>query len=149
MSAVCRKLSQLLSEDEVDAVVRQLDDFRRDGDVETAAALIDFDDALHVGLHGRLRQSAARLRLHFNLELVVLGLLVAFEGDAVQHRIFNHSDDDTATGIVDANVGKKAGRVERLEAVVDFIGTQTAARARPEIRADGLRFDPAVAFNHD
>ena len=46
---------------EIDAVVRQLDDLRIDRDVETAAAVIDLDNALHVGLDRRPRQGAARL----------------------------------------------------------------------------------------
>ena len=93
-------------EHQIDAVVRQLDDLRLDGHVEAAAAVIDFDDALHVGLHGRLRQRAARLRLHFGFELLVLGLLVAFEGDPVDHRVFDHRDHQPAAGTIDADVGK-------------------------------------------
>ena len=58
--------------------------------VETAAAVIDLDDALHVGLHGRPRQRPARLRLNFGLELFVLGLLVALEGDPIDHRVLDH-----------------------------------------------------------
>ena len=85
-------------EDEIDAVVRQLDDLRIDRDVEAAAAAIDFDDALHVGLHRRPRQRAARLRLHFGLELLVLDLLVALEGDAVDDRVLDHGDDEAAAG---------------------------------------------------
>ena len=102
-------------EHEIDAVVRQLDDLGIDRDVETAAAMIDFDDALHVGLHRRPRQRAARLRLNFRRELVVLGLLVALEGDPVDDRVFDHRDDDPAAGVTDADVGKQAGGEERLE----------------------------------
>ena len=40
---------------QIDAVVGQIDDLGHDRDVETPAALIDFDDPLHVGLYGRLR----------------------------------------------------------------------------------------------
>ena len=61
-------------EHEIDAVVRKLDDLRLDADVEAAVAPVDFDDALHVGLHGRTGQRAAGLRLHFVGELVVLEL---------------------------------------------------------------------------
>ena len=91
--------------------------------------MIDFDDALDVGLHGRLLQRAARLRLHFGLELIVLRLLVAFEGDLVDHRVLDHADDQSAADIVDADVGKQAGRIERLQSFVDFGGTEPAARA--------------------
>ena len=46
-------------ENQIDPVVRQIDDFWYDCDVETAATVIDFDDPLNVGLHGGLRQRAA------------------------------------------------------------------------------------------
>jgi hypothetical protein len=59
-------------ENQIDAIVRPLDDLRHDLDVEAAVALIDFDDALNVGLHRRARQRAALLRLDFLLELLVL-----------------------------------------------------------------------------
>ncbi len=70
-------------EDQIDAIVRPLDDLRHDRDVETPVALIDFDDALDVGLHHRLRQRAALLRLDFLAELLVLEPVIAFEGNAV------------------------------------------------------------------
>src|SRR6185312_3872915 len=136
-------------EDEVHAVVRQFDDLRRDGDVEAAAAVIDFDDALDVGLHGRLRQRAARLRLHFGLELIVLGLLVALEGDLIDDRVFRHDDDDAAAGVVDVHVGKQAGGVEAFQALVDLGRAEPAARAGVEIRPDGAGLDAAVALDLD
>ena len=40
-------------EHEIDAVVRQFDDLRIDRHVEAAAAVIDLDNALHVGLDRR------------------------------------------------------------------------------------------------
>ena len=45
-------------EDEIDAVVRQLDDLGLDAHVETAAAAVDLDDARRVGLHDRTRERA-------------------------------------------------------------------------------------------
>jgi hypothetical protein len=38
---------------EIDAIVRQLDDLRGDRDIETAGAVIDLDDALDVSLDRR------------------------------------------------------------------------------------------------
>ncbi len=48
-------------EDQIDAAVRQLDDLRFDVNVEAAAAPVDIDKALHVGLNGRTRERAALL----------------------------------------------------------------------------------------
>src|SRR5262249_34947577 len=76
-------------EDEIDAIVRKLDNFGFDVDVETAAAAVDFDDACGVGLHHGTGERAALLRLDFGLELFVLDLFVAFKRDAVDDRIFD------------------------------------------------------------
>ena len=113
-----------------------------------AATVIDFDDALHVGLHGRPRQRSARLRLHFGLELLVLGFFIAFEGDAIDHRVLDHVDHQTAAGVLDAHVREQAGGIKRLDAVVDLRRTELAARTGLEIGADGIGLDPAVAL-HD
>src|SRR6185503_17966436 len=120
-----------------------------DGDVETAAAVIDLDDALDVGLHGRLRQRAARLGLNFGLELVVLGLLVAFERDLVDHRILGDDDEQASAGVLDMDVREQTGGVEALEAFVDLGGAEPATRASMEIGADGPRLDTAVALDLD
>ena len=136
-------------EHEIDAVVRKLDDLRIDADVEAAVAPIDLDDALHVGLHGRARQRAAGLRLHFVGELVVLELRVAFERDPVDDRIFDHRDDQPGAGLVDADVLEQAGGIKRLERLVDLVAVEALARVEPEVGADGLGLDPAVAFDDD
>ena len=130
-------------EHEVDAVVRKLDDLRLDADVEAAVAPVDLDDALHVGLHGRARQRAARLRLHFVGELVVLELLVAFERDPVDDRVFDHRDDQPAAGLADAHVLEQAGGVERLERLVDLGSCRGARRGRCGNRSGWFRPRPA------
>src|SRR6185437_14793252 len=132
-------------EHQIDAVIRQFDDLRIDLHVEAAVAVIDFDDPLHVSLHGRPRQGAARLRLDFGLELFVFGFFVAFEGDAIDHRVFDHGDHQPAAGMIDLHILEQTGRNQRLESFVFKFGGQVAARAGLEIRADGLRFDAPVA----
>ena len=60
----------------------------------------------------------------FELELLVLGLLVALEGDAVDHRIFDHGHDQPAAGLVDAHVLEQAGaHTSAFRAVIDFGGS--------------------------
>ena len=136
-------------EDEVDAVVRLLDDFRVDAHVIAAGAAVDFGDALGVRLHHRARQGAARLGLDFGRKLVVLDLLVALEGDAADHRIFHHGDDDPAARGADPHVLEQAGLDQRLEAVVDLGLAEAAAGTGAEIGTDGLDFDAAVTLDDD
>ncbi|MGY4595805.1 hypothetical protein ACVWXL_003551 [Bradyrhizobium sp. GM22.5] len=135
-------------EDEIDAVVRLLDDFRRDANVVTAGAAIDFCDSQGVGLHHGAGEGAARLGLDFTGELLVLDLLVALEGNAADHRVFHHGDDDLATGpAVDPDVLEQAGLDQRLEAVVDGTLIQATAGTRLEVGADRLHLDPAISFD--
>jgi hypothetical protein len=75
--------------------------------------------------------------------------LVAFEGDAIDDRVFDHGHDQPAARLVDAHVLEQAGGVERLERLVDLVAVEPLARIEPEIGADGLRLDAAVAFDDD
>ena len=99
-------------EHQVDAIVRQFDDLRLDADVEAAAAAIDFDHARDVSLNNRPRQRAALLRLNFSLELLVLDLPVALESDAVDHRVFDHEDDQPPSLHGGPHVLKEPGGVQ-------------------------------------
>ena len=137
-------------EDEIDAVVRQLDDLGLDADVEAAAAAVDLDDALHVGLHHRARQRAARLRLDFGLELLVLDLLVALEGDPVDDRVLDDRDD---RGGRPAMLGRTSWNrpVANSALTPSSIceGVEPAAGPRPEIGADRVGLDALVALDDD
>src|SRR6185369_8240958 len=135
-------------EDEIDTVVRLLDDLGRDADVVATGAAVDFGDSQRVGLHHGAGEGAARLGLDFTGELLVLDLLVALEGNAADHRVFHHGDDDLATGTaVDPDVLEQAGLDQRLEAVVDGTLIQATAGTRLEVRADRLHLDPAISFD--
>src|SRR6185437_7995485 len=128
-------------EDQIDAVVRLVDHLGRDGHVIAARMAIDFHDSLRVGLHHRARQRAARLGLDFSGELLVLDLLVALEGDAVDDRVFDHGDDNSPAGPADLYILEQAGFDQRLQAVIDRGVVQPTARAGLEIGADGLDLD--------
>src|SRR3569623_1399977 len=131
-------------EDQVDAIVRLLDVFRRHRHVVTAGVTVDFDDALGVGLHHGPRQRTARFGLHLGAELLVLDLLVALKRDAAKHGVFDHHDHETAAAVFDSDVGEQAGVDERLEAVIDRRVVEAAAWARLEVGTDRIGFDTAV-----
>jgi hypothetical protein len=106
-------------ENQVDAVVRLLDDLRGDVHVVAAGMAIDLGDALGVRLHHRARQGSTRLGLDFSGKLLVLDLLVALEGDTVDHGVFHHGDQEVATGVTDVHVLEQAGFDQRFQALVD------------------------------
>src|SRR5207253_9760488 len=136
-------------EDQVDAVVRLLDDFRGHTHVIAAGAPVDFGDALSVRLNHRARECATRLGLDFSRKLLVLDLLVAFEGDAPDHGVFDHGHDQPAARLVDSHVLEQAGLDQGLEAVVDLGLPEPAAGAWLEIGTDGLDLDAPVPLDGD
>ena len=117
--------------------------------VVAARALVDLEDALHVRLHERAREGAARLRLNFRGELLVLGLLVAFERNAIDDGIFDHRHQDPTRPGRDPHVLEQAGRIEPLEGGVDLGCVQPLAGSDAEIRANRVRLDTAVTFDID
>ena len=96
-------------EDEIDAALVELDDLGLDRGVVAAAAAIDRQDALDVGLHARAREDLARLGLHLVAQLVVLDLAVTLEGDAVDDRVLRHLHDQGRALHLDHDVGEKSG----------------------------------------
>ncbi len=107
-------------EDEIDAAVRQFDDLGRHSHVVAAGALVDLDDALHVRLYERAGERAARLRLDFGDKLLVLGFLVAFELDAIDHGVFDHRNQNPISPGCDPDVLEQAGGVKPLEGSIDL-----------------------------
>ena len=130
--------------DEIDAVVRQFDDLRHHTHVIAAGAPIDLDDALGIRLNHRARESTARLGLNLERELLVLELFIAFEGDAVEDRIFHHRHHQATARLADAHVLEQTRRVERFQTGIDRCGVPAL-----EIGTDGVGLDAAVAFNDD
>src|SRR5690606_4560404 len=115
---------------------RLLNRFRLDARVEVTLPPIDLDDALHVGLHHRTRQRAARPRLHLVREYVVIDLAIAFKGDAVDRGVLDHRHDDAPAALADAHVFIEAGGVKRLQRLVDPDRVDPLARTGGEIAAD-------------
>ncbi len=136
-------------ENQVDAVVRPVDNFRGDLDVEAAVALINLDDALGVGLHRSARQRAALLGLDLLRQLLILDAVIAFEVDPVDDRSLDHCHNELAAGLVDLDVFEQAGGVERFERRVDRGGIETPVGARLEIGAHRIGLDTAVALDDD
>src|SRR5579859_6104519 len=105
---------------------------------------VDFNDALGVRLHQRTGERAARLRLDFGRELLVLDLLVPLEGDAIDDRILDHGDYDSAARTADLHVLEQAGFNQGFQAIVDRRIVQPSAGSRLEIGAYGLDLDTPV-----
>src|SRR6185312_16649777 len=71
-------------EHQIDAALLQPDDLGLDGRVVAAAAAIDAEQALDVGLHAGPGEDLARLGLHLVAQLVVVDLAIALERNAIE-----------------------------------------------------------------
>src|SRR5262249_10365003 len=136
-------------EDEIDAIIRELDDLGFDVHVETAAAAVDLDDASRVSLHDGTRERPSFLGLDFRFQLVILDLLVGLNCSAVDDRIFGHGNGQASALNRRPDILEQTGGNERLHAFVDLEGVQLTAWSRPEIGADGVGLDPLVALDDD
>jgi len=83
--------------------------------------------------------------LDFFGKLLVLGLVVAFERDLVDDRVFDHRHDQASARLADPDVLEQIGGVERLEPAIDALRRQWAVK----VRSDRIGFDPPVALDHD
>ena len=79
-------------EDQIDAVLRPLDDLRIDAGGEFAVAAIEFDDALDIGLHLGAGEDAARLDLDFLVRSLVETLSLPSNTTWLMIGIFDHLD---------------------------------------------------------
>ena len=134
-------------EDQVDPIVRLLDDLWNHLHVVAAGVAINFRDSLRVGLNHRTRQRAARLGLNFRTELFVLDLLVALESHAADHRVFDHGHNKLATSLADFHILEQTGFDQSLEAVVYMSLVQRPAKPWLEVGTDGSRLDTAVSLH--
>ena len=101
-------------------------------------------------LHDRAPQRAAGCRLDLLLlELIVLDLAVAFEGEPLDERVFHHRDEQSRAGTGDAHVLEQAGGVERLQGAIELRGIGRLALPGMEVRADRICFDALVALDPD
>ena len=134
-------------EDEIDTALLQLDDLGFDGGVVAAAAAIDGEDALDVGLDARPGEDLARFGLHFVAQLIVLDLLVTLEGDAVDDRVFRDLHDQGRALHVDRDIGEQAGAEQCLQRPVCGRRIVGLAFLELQVGPDGLRLGADIALN--
>jgi hypothetical protein len=81
--------------------------------------------------------------------LLVLHLLVSFEGDPIDRRILGHGDDQLIAGTGQAHVGEQAGGIQRLERDIEVGGCEMLAVPGMEIRPDRGGLDPLITLDPD
>ena len=126
-----------------------VDDLRHHADLVAPDMPVGLDDAVDVGLHRGALQRAARLGLDGGGKIGVLDLLVAFEGDAVEHRGLGDMHDQPLAGAVDRDLVEQAGRDQRFQRRIARGFIELSVGCGMKIRADGFGIDAAIAFDDD
>ena len=83
-----REVALVDLEDDIDAVLVELDDLGLDAGGEAALTTVKLKDAVDVRANGGAREDLTRRELDFRRDLVVLEALVALKNDAVDDRVF-------------------------------------------------------------
>ncbi len=123
--------------------------FGHDADIVAPDMPVGFDDAADVGLHRGALQRAARLGFDHGRKVLVLDLLVAFEGDAVEHRRFGQMHDQPFAGAIDRNLVEQAGCDQRLQRRIARGVVKPPVGRGVKIRTHRLGIDAAIALDHD
>src|SRR4029079_7108869 len=126
-------------EDDIDAVLVELNDLRVDARGESTLAAIQFEDAVDVGANRAAREDLPRRELNLRRDLVLLEALVALEDDAVDDGILAHVDDEvTCLGAADRHVGEELCRVQILQRLVERRGRIGLAGREVRVGADSF-----------
>ena len=134
-------------EDEVDAVLRQLDHFRLHRRGEVAGAAIELENADDVSLHLFPREDETRTELDLAVEVVVRELRIALELDAVDDRVLDHVDDQRIALALHAHVGEQAGGIKSLQRSIELRRVVDLAGLNLEVGADGVGIDALRAVD--
>ena len=75
-------------------------------------------------------------------------MLVALEGDPVDHRVLLDVDDEVAGfGASDVDVREELGRVEVVNRLIERVGGVDLARTQVGVGTDRFRLETLVAFD--
>ncbi len=136
-------------EDQVDALLRQLDDLGRDGRRDPPRAAVELDDLLGVLLDPSAGEDAARAHGHLVAQLVFLEGVVPLEHHLVDDRVFGDANDQVVALHLHRFIGEQIGAVQRLDRQVELGGVHRVARLDRQVRQDGRGFDALVALHDD
>ena len=136
-------------ENEIDPVLRQLDDLGLHGCREVAVPPIEFENAPDIVLHARARIDDARTQLDLAVEVLVGELRIPLEGDAVDDRVLDHLDDQGVALADELDIGEEPGCEQRLQRAIDAFGIPLITRLDQQVRAHRLRLDPLDPLDPD
>ncbi len=135
--------------DHVDAVLTEPDHLRFDACVVIAPLRIEIEDLLPVLLGQCRGKHRPRFQLHFRPKLVIGQLMIAFECNPVDQRVFHHVHDQRVAVAIKPDVLKEAGGVECLQAAIQSVRVEWVTRLHQHVREYGPGLDALIAFHLD
>ena len=133
--------------DDIDAVVGKLLDPSFDLGAAAALRPVVFLDVENVRLQLGVGQHTARLQLDDRRQNVGFDLLVALEDHRIDDRVLDNRDNQHAAALDDADVGKQARCIERLDRCADIGRAVGLAGLDGQVGLDRLGFDTLVALD--
>jgi len=100
-------------------------------------------------LHLGARVDDAGPKGHLGFEILVLEVLVALKGDAVDHRVLGDVDDQDVAARTDGDVGEQAGGEQALQGAVDALRVEGISLADQQVGAHRRRLDALRALDDD
>ena len=129
-------------EDDIDAVLIQLDHFRLNGRGKAALAAVKLDDARDVGTRLGAREDLTRCKTDFRTDLVFLQALIAFQNDAVDHRVLTDLDRQRARIVANLDVCEQLGREQVLQRLIEHFARVRRTSAQRGVRTHRIRLKP-------
>ena len=137
-------------EDQVDAVLFQLDQLGRHVRRDTARQTIQLNDLAHILLDPGAGVDAARRDGHFLAQLVLADRAVPLEHDLVDDRVLDDADDQVAVRLqADLDIGEQLGSVQGADRDVQDHRVDGVARLDRQVGQDRGLVDALVALNQD
>ena len=137
-------------EDDVDAVLVQLDQLGRDGGRDTAGQAVQLDDLADVLLHPGAGVDAARTQGHFLAQLGLGDGAVPLEHDLVDDRVLDDLDDQVPVRLnAKLDVSEQLGAGQGANRHVQNRVIDRVARLDRQIGQDGGLVDALVAAHQD
>src|SRR5262249_52738459 len=136
------KLALVDLEDEVDSVLRELNDFWLDRSPKPSLPAVEIEDAFDIVLHPRPGIDDARTQLDLGIQILVVELAITFDGDSVDDWIFDDLDDQSVANTAQIDVSKQTGGEKRLERLVHLFIVPRITRLDEQVGANCFGLDP-------
>src|SRR5690606_10126386 len=113
---------------EVDPILVEFDQLGLHRSGKAPPPLIEIEDTLHILLHPGARVDDPWSQFDLLQQRFVLDPPVSFEGDAVDHRVFDHLDDQHVPLTPQGHVREEPRIKDGLQRIVDYEGVEGIAR---------------------